>query len=315
MPINATEATLQEIPVDSVDRNEENPRLVFRQQEMDQLLESIRQHGIQVPVSVYRDRRRYILIDGERRWRCALKLNLKTIPALVQDKPDRLTNILLMFNIHALREQWDLLTIALKLKDVLDLLETKNGRAPTEAEVASYTGLARGVVRRCRLLLELPEEYRQQILEELEKPKRQQKLTEDFFIEMERALKTVERAMPDVLPDKDRARQVLIQKFRADIIPNRVHFRDLARIARVRSVASDTAPAKLALKHVFSKNRYSIKQAYADSVSEAYTERDVVQRIEALIERLSTLDEGVLDDALRQRLQDLVAVATKLLSR
>lgn len=315
MPINATEATLQQIPVDSIDRNEENPRLLFRQQEMNQLLESIRRHGIQVPISVYRDRRRFVLIDGERRWRCALKLNLKTVPALVQDKPDRLTNILLMFNIHALREQWDLLTIALKLRDVLDLLERKNGRAPTEAEVAGYTGLSRGVIRRCRLLLDLPDEYKRQILQELEKPKKQQKITEDFFIEMERALKTVERAMPDVLPDKDRARQVLIQKFRSDIIPNRVHFRDLARIARARNVASETAPAKLALKRVFSKNDYSIKQAFEDSVSEAYTERDLVQRIDALIERLSTLDDAVLDEALRQKLQDLIAVATKLLSR
>ena len=76
------------------------------------MLESIRRYGIQVPISVYRQGKKYILIDGERRWRCSIKLNRKTIPALVQDEPSPLANLLLMFNIHGLREQWDLLVRA-----------------------------------------------------------------------------------------------------------------------------------------------------------------------------------------------------------
>src|SRR5467141_1631260 len=82
--IDATHSTLREIPVDAIDRNPENPRLVFRQKELEELLESIRRYGVQVPISVYRSGSRYILIDGERRWKCSLKLNKKTIPALVQ---------------------------------------------------------------------------------------------------------------------------------------------------------------------------------------------------------------------------------------
>src|SRR2546426_4918360 len=142
MDISAANSELKQIPVDRIKRNEENPRLLFRQEEMDQLLESIREYGIQVPVSVYRTKGGYVLLDGERRWRCALKLNFKTVPALVQDQPDRLTNILLMFNIHAMREQWDLLTIALKLRDVVELLRHRRGRDPTEAELAKSTGLS-----------------------------------------------------------------------------------------------------------------------------------------------------------------------------
>src|SRR5579872_6453248 len=115
MTISAADAKLQQIPVDRIDRNPDNPRIVFRPGELEDLLESIRIYGVQVPISVYRDHGRYVLIDGERRWRCALKLNKGTIPALVQKRPKPLENLLLMFNIHALREQWDLLTIALKL--------------------------------------------------------------------------------------------------------------------------------------------------------------------------------------------------------
>lgn len=104
--------TLREIPPDKIKRNPENPRLFFRDEEMDTLTASIKRYGIQVPITVYADGSDFILIDGERRWRCARKLNLPRIPALVQEKPTRLENLLLMFNIHALREQWDYLTIA-----------------------------------------------------------------------------------------------------------------------------------------------------------------------------------------------------------
>src|SRR6266571_6892115 len=135
MHIDAENSELRQIPVDLIDRNPENPRLVFRQNELDELLESIRLYGVQVPISVYKDRKRFVLIDGERRWKCCLKLNKKTIPALVQEKPDPLTNLLLMFNIHALREQWDYLTIALKLPRVIKLLTKDLGKEPNEREI------------------------------------------------------------------------------------------------------------------------------------------------------------------------------------
>jgi len=65
-----------------------------------------------VPVSVFQ-RENYILLDGERRWRCALKLNLKTIQHWFRTNPIH-SQSAAVFNIHALREQWDLLTIAMK---------------------------------------------------------------------------------------------------------------------------------------------------------------------------------------------------------
>src|SRR5438552_4751953 len=167
VPISAEHSELKEIPVDKIVRNPENPRIVFRSTELEELLESIRRYGIQVPISVYAERNRYVLIDGERRWRCCIKLNRKTIPALIQSKPDPLTNLLLMFNIHALREQWDLLTIALKLPRVISLLSERDRKRPNERELAEHTGLSRGIIRRCKLLIELPDKYKADILEEL----------------------------------------------------------------------------------------------------------------------------------------------------
>jgi ParB family chromosome partitioning protein len=156
MRIDATHSELRSISVDSIDKNPENPRVVFRPGELEELLESIRRYGVQVPIAVYKEKGRYVLIDGERRWRCCVKLNKKEIPALVREKPDALTNLLLMFNIHALREQWDLFTIALKLPRVIKLLSERSGRKPNERELADYTGLTRGMIRRCKLLWSYP---------------------------------------------------------------------------------------------------------------------------------------------------------------
>jgi ParB/RepB/Spo0J family partition protein len=306
MTISAADAKLQQIPVDKIDRNPDNPRIVFRPGELDDLLESIRIYGVQVPISVYREHGRYVLIDGERRWRCASKLNKDTIPALVQKKPKPLENLLLMFNIHALREQWDLLTVALKLPSIIKLLTSELGERPTERELSEKTGLGRGLIRRCKLLMNLPKQYQDQILAELEKPKAEQRYTEDLFIELERALTTVSRAMPEVIPDRDKVRRVLLKKFKAKIINNRVLFRDLARIARAKKVGADVETAAKALTKLFQDNDYTIEKAFSASVGDYYAERDIGTRINSLLGLLEGLDPDELEGQVREQLQELV---------
>jgi ParB/RepB/Spo0J family partition protein len=313
MQIEASTSELLEIPVDKIDKNPENPRIVFRPGELEQLLESIRRYGVQVPIVVYKEGNRYVLVDGERRWRCCIKLNRKTIPALVQDKPDPLTNLLYMFNIHALREQWDLLTIALKLPRVIDLLAEKDRKKPNERELAEYTGLSRSTVRRCKLLIELPDSYKDEILDELKKPKPLQKLTEDFFIEMERSLKTVERAMPGVLKDKNKARRALIDKFKRGVIESRIDFRMVSKIARAERVEADKMRARSALLKLLEPNKYSIRNAFGDSVSDAYSERDLLTRIRGLLQRLQSVSPRDIDKELRDSLQRLLQRVSRLL--
>lgn len=139
-----------------LERNPENPRLIFRADELDALQESIAAQGILVPLTVYRDGRRYILLDGERRWRCALKLGLTRIPVIAQPKPDRLQNIMMMFAIHNARKDWDPLPTAYKLRDLEEEFHQRQGRQPNEGELAEIASMSRGEVRRLRQLLALP---------------------------------------------------------------------------------------------------------------------------------------------------------------
>jgi ParB/RepB/Spo0J family partition protein len=316
MASRAAKAKLKDIAVEKIFKNRENPRLFFRAAELETLLNSIRRRGVQVPISVYREHDRYVLIDGERRWRCSLKLNKKTIPALIQEKPEPLANLLLMFNIHALREQWDLLTVAMKLPRVIELLAKRRQKPPTEQDIAEETGLPRSTIRRSRLLMEMPVEYRDLLVEDLQKPKNQQELSEDFFIEMERSLITVERAFPEALPNKNRARDILIEKYKTKIIPNLIDLRFIPKIARASRVSADPERALAALRNLFRPNAYGPKKAYEQSVAEAYSERDLISRIEAIIARLEELNIRRLEPdfrkSLRESLKPLVTLLGKL---
>lgn len=309
------EGTLHEIDIDLIDKNPENPRIVFRSRELAQLMESIRRHGVQVPISVYRQNKRYVLVDGERRWKASIKLNKRTIPALVQEKPDPLTNLLLMFNIHALREQWDLLTIALKLPRVIELLRVRLGGEPNERALAAETGLNRAVIRRSRLLMDLPNTYQQMILKELRKPKHQQRLSEDFFIEMERALSTVERNMPAVVKTfgKNTVRDTLIDKYLKGTIPNLVHIRQISKIARAERVNADARKAARALEQIFGDPKVTIERAFEQSVGFAYGERDLATRIVSLTEQLRHFQGRELDKEILDGLSALYQEVKKIL--
>ena len=283
-----------------IDRNPENPRLIFRQEEMESLMVSIDAYGIQVPLTVYREDEGFRLIDGERRWRCARKLNLRTVPALIQDKPTELENLLLMYNIHALREQWDYYTIASKLTRVIELYEAEHGYVPNEIELSGETGLTRGQIRRCRLLLDLPEQFKQMLLEELAHPKSQQKLSEDFFIEMERSLKTITKRLPEYKGNLDDIRYALVDKFRDGTIQAVTDFRQLSKIATaVDNLGIAQKTAKRSLDKVFdAQDRTSIRKAYEDTVEFEYDEQKASRRIQSLTEFIDEIIDAGQEDSL-----------------
>ncbi|MDI6770120.1 MAG: ParB/RepB/Spo0J family partition protein [Anaerolineales bacterium] len=75
---------MQEIDLDRIIPNPEQPRINFDQAELDVLAESIREHGVIQPITVEQaDDGLYILHDGERRFRAARLAGLLKIPALV----------------------------------------------------------------------------------------------------------------------------------------------------------------------------------------------------------------------------------------
>jgi len=291
---------LRLIAPEDIRPNPENPRLVFRQEEMESLMLSIDKHGVQVPITVYEHEGAYYLLDGERRWRCVSKLNHKFIPAIIQEKPSELDNLVLMYNIHALREQWDYYTIASKLQRIIDLFRLNNDYEPNEIELSELTGLTRGAIRRCQLLLGLPERFKKMLLEELEKPKSQQRLSEDFFIEMEKSLRAVVRRVPEYAERIDEIRDVLISKFENNLISAVTDFRQLSKIGTGLDTLDVARGATInVLDRVFDANQQvGIREAYTETVEFEYVEK----RVTKYAFDLDRFVLGVIEDDRRQEL-------------
>lgn len=309
---------VREISPEKISSNPENPRLVFRKEEMDTLLLSINKYGIQVPITVYEENGNFILIDGERRWRCARKLNLAKIPALVQQKPSDLNNLLLMFNIHALREQWDYLTIAGKLPKIIELFEDdNNGQTPNEIELSELTGLTRGQIRRCRLLLDLPSSYRNILYDELNLPKQRQRLSEDFFIEMERSLKTVEKRLPNAITNINDVRDTLITKYRKKIINNIVDLRKISKIATsVRLLDVEQGKAENALHRIFDKNEnIGINIIFEEQFESKFDSKKIVRNLESINIFLDEIEGGDLLDEQPPEVMELLRQIQLIINR
>jgi len=266
-------------------RNPDNPRLIFRVDDMQELENSIAQQGILVPLTVYRDGAHFSLLDGERRWRCATKLGLPKVPVIIQPKPRRLQNIMMMFAIHHARKDWDPLPTALKLGELEEEFRKINDRSPTEAELAGLASLSRGEVRRLKKLLSLPEIYRRELLQELNKPRSQQRITVDHVLEATTAASLLRKR--DIVDEKteDRLRRAIIKKFRTGVINNTVAPRKLARIARaVERNQVSRRSARSVVQKLITIADYDIDAAFAESAEQI----DFQHNLEQLIDRLET---------------------------
>ena len=77
------------LPARSIKPNPQQPRRIFSQESLEELADSIRQHGILQPLSVRRIGTGYELIAGERRLRAGIRAGLGEIPCIVMTMDDR----------------------------------------------------------------------------------------------------------------------------------------------------------------------------------------------------------------------------------
>jgi ParB/RepB/Spo0J family partition protein len=151
--------------------------MLFDKKPLDTLRESIKRAGILVPLTVYKGKgqEKYTILDGQRRWMCAVDLKLRTVPANLVAEPGIVQNIVTMFQIHKLREDWELMPTALKLDVLMEKMQLRSDR-----ELAELTGLDQAVVTRCKKLLSYPNKYQDLMLD----PDPEKRLKADFFIEL-----------------------------------------------------------------------------------------------------------------------------------
>ena len=77
------------IPVDNIESNPQQPRMIFDADALHELAASVREHGVLQPILVRPlGANRYQLVAGERRWRASKEAGLVSIPALVEELDD-----------------------------------------------------------------------------------------------------------------------------------------------------------------------------------------------------------------------------------
>jgi len=168
---------VRKLATEALEPNPHNPRMLFDKLPHHALRDSISRVGILVPLTVFRDSktRRYIILDGQRRWMCAKELRLKTVPVNEVEEPSLVQNIVTMFQIHKLREDWELMPTALKLELLIKETSDSNNK-----RLAALTGLDEAVVVRCKKLLSYEKKYQEMMLD----PDPEKRTKADFFIEL-----------------------------------------------------------------------------------------------------------------------------------
>ncbi len=140
-----------DIPVNHIRPNPHQPRSEFKEEALEELASSIKEHGLIQPITVrYLGERRFELISGERRLRATKMAGISEIPAYIREANDeQIIAFALIENIQ--REQLNPIEISLGYQRLIDEC------GYTQGEVASKVGKNRTTVTNMLRLLQLPD--------------------------------------------------------------------------------------------------------------------------------------------------------------
>lgn len=305
----------QVIDVRTITKNPANPRLYFNDERLDQLRTSLQETGILVPLIVYEspeEAGKYVLMDGERRWRSALDLGFTEVPVNVIDAPSKVDNVLQMFNIHAVREEWSLVAIALSLRELM-VMTGEEG----EARIAEMTGLTRSTVRRAKRLLSLPEQELDLIQAEAHLDRTDQVHREDLYLEIERAESVLRRAVPEVMEAYSRAHVIrqFVRKREEGTLRSVTEFRDVGKLATVAQAGLvDRGRIEEAARILVEQVDANPSDIYERVAARAFEQKEIARRAELLVEALAGLSEkGPISGPLVEQLRALEQQVSTLL--
>jgi ParB family chromosome partitioning protein len=146
-----------ECPIEKIVPQKGQPRQHFDKERLDELAESIRQHGLIEPLVVRKRGEEYELVAGERRWRAAQRAGLREVLVVVRDVSTKdAFELALIENIQ--REDLNPIEFA----EALSRLLTEHGY--TQETLAERVGKDRSTVANALRLLKLPEKVRRLVV-------------------------------------------------------------------------------------------------------------------------------------------------------
>ena len=154
----ANNEEIVEIPLSELRSNPYQPRKNFDDNALQELANSIKEHGVFQPIIAKKSIKGYEIIAGERRVKASILAGKTTIPAIIRDFSDQdMMEIALLENLQ--RENLNALEEAMAYKKLLDELHL------TQESLAERLGKSRSHVTNMLGLLTLPEEVKDMIMD------------------------------------------------------------------------------------------------------------------------------------------------------
>jgi ParB family chromosome partitioning protein len=148
---------IEDILLTDIKPNPFQPRRIFDEEKINELAQSIKEHGVFQPIILKKVKQGYIIVSGERRFRAATKVGLKTIPSIIRAyEESKVAEIALAENLQ--RENLTPIEEAEAYRVVMNNLHL------TQAELAQKIGKSRSHVTNTLGLLSLPDEVQKLLL-------------------------------------------------------------------------------------------------------------------------------------------------------
>lgn len=184
--IKNTDEGVIELKLNEIEPDINQPRKTFDDEKLQELAESIKEHGVIQPIIVSKREEYYQIIAGERRWRASKKAGLKTIPAIVRDYDEKkIREISLIENIQ--RQNLNPIETAKAIKELMEIHDM------TQDDIAKTLGKSRSTIANTLRVLTLDERVQEMIesgqiseghartLASIESPTKQYKLALDII--------------------------------------------------------------------------------------------------------------------------------------
>jgi len=149
---------VREIPLELIELNPEQPRKIFKEEQLEELSSSIKEYGVLQPVLLNKNKNgKYLLVAGERRYRASQMAEISTIPAIVREMNEEESSLIaLVENIQ--RENLNYIEEARAYKKLMDEYNL------TQIEIAEKMGKQQSTISNKIRILSLPDDIQSALL-------------------------------------------------------------------------------------------------------------------------------------------------------
>lgn len=302
-----------EIPIEKISTNPLNPRKNYNEISEDELLESIITKGILNPIVVFRRSSEYVILDGERRYHACKKLKIKKIPARILDEePNTLETLSLMFHIHNVRDNWTEFAISITIKLMIDELGLEMQKLTRQdiLELTKLTSLSEYKIGKYLKFHAYPHEVIERFLKSEMEDTQEPGADPDILLEMHKPINDIRDLMPDVLNQfpVPKIIDICITKKAQEVIKNNKEFRLLSKTleaVRKKDIRRDVVKEKII--EFLTNIDITPEKIYSETSASLYQYKSIIRAVEDLRRDINNLNIAGLKNIERKNLKRVLS--------